>query len=272
MSTISLTDLAKSKLDEYLAEEPAETVVRILVEDDGKYGLSLDTSTDSDASVDGGQGLKVVVESSYAEAIDGVRVDYLDQGASSGFSLTGGNPNAAAGPPTVKRVESTPNPDARKFVLSVTLGKRPRTWTKDDAEAFTPAIAKLFELGVASVFQLDRFVTVTREGDSDWDVLEPKVKAILSELEPDVQAEAAKAAGTGGIVDQLQQFISSDVAPFLKEDGGDFVFVGFVAGVVKVKLHGACGTCPSAVATLHMGVERRLKTAFEEVKGLERVG
>jgi Fe-S cluster biogenesis protein NfuA len=56
------------------------------------------------------------------------------------------------------------------------------------------------------------------------------------------------------------------IRPFLQKDGGDIEFVEFVDGVVKVKLKGACGSCPMSTMTLKMGVEKQLKQEIPEVK------
>jgi Fe-S cluster biogenesis protein NfuA len=56
------------------------------------------------------------------------------------------------------------------------------------------------------------------------------------------------------------------IRPFLQRDGGDIKFVEFVDGVVKVKLQGACGSCPMSMMTLKMGVEKQLKQEIPEVK------
>lgn len=85
-----------------------------------------------------------------------------------------------------------------------------------------------------------------------------------------IAAATAAAGGSGELIDRLQAFIAADVAPFLQQDGGDIELLGVEAGVAKVRLVGACGTCPSAVMTLRMGVERRLLQAFpDELTGLE---
>lgn len=59
------------------------------------------------------------------------------------------------------------------------------------------------------------------------------------------------------------------IRPALQADGGDIELVDVVDGVVKVKLRGACGTCPSSLVTLKYGVEERLKEIIPEVKSVE---
>ena len=57
------------------------------------------------------------------------------------------------------------------------------------------------------------------------------------------------------------------IRPWLKADGGDVELVSVSDnGVVKVKLTGACGSCPMSQMTLKMGVERLLKKEVPEVK------
>lgn len=54
--------------------------------------------------------------------------------------------------------------------------------------------------------------------------------------------------------------------PQLQADGGDMEYINTDAdGKVHLRLTGACGSCPMAVMTLKMGVERYLKDACPEV-------
>jgi Fe-S cluster biogenesis protein NfuA len=56
--------------------------------------------------------------------------------------------------------------------------------------------------------------------------------------------------------------------PFLQRDGGDVELVDVEDGIVKLRLMGACGSCPSSTITLKAGIERAL---LEEVEGIEEV-
>jgi Fe-S cluster biogenesis protein NfuA len=56
--------------------------------------------------------------------------------------------------------------------------------------------------------------------------------------------------------------------PFLLRDGGDCELVDIEDGIVKLRLLGACGTCPSSTITLKAGIERAL---LEEVPGVVEV-
>ncbi|MCK4994643.1 MAG: NifU family protein, partial [Candidatus Omnitrophica bacterium] len=50
-------------------------------------------------------------------------------------------------------------------------------------------------------------------------------------------------------------------------DGGDVELVEVTdAGIVKVRLKGACGSCPMSQMTLKMGIEKRIKEAMPSIK------
>ena len=56
------------------------------------------------------------------------------------------------------------------------------------------------------------------------------------------------------------------IRPYLQADGGDMEYISLdEQNRVHLKLVGACGSCPMALMTLKMGVERYLKDACPEV-------
>lgn len=62
------------------------------------------------------------------------------------------------------------------------------------------------------------------------------------------------------------QAVIERIRPALQADGGDVELVGVEDGVVKVKLTGACGSCPMSTMTLKMGIERVIREEFPEIK------
>jgi len=59
------------------------------------------------------------------------------------------------------------------------------------------------------------------------------------------------------------------VRPGLQADGGNVELVEVTEdGIVKVRLTGACGSCPMSTMTLKMGIERAMK---ERVPGVKEV-
>jgi len=69
------------------------------------------------------------------------------------------------------------------------------------------------------------------------------------------------------IFEQVQEVLDK-LRPFLLRDGGDCELVDVEEGIVKLRLLGACGSCPSSTITLKAGIERAL---LEEVPGIVEV-
>ncbi|MFZ0446901.1 MAG: NifU family protein [Bacillus sp. (in: firmicutes)] len=69
------------------------------------------------------------------------------------------------------------------------------------------------------------------------------------------------------IVSQVQEVLDK-LRPFLLRDGGDCELIDVEEGIVKLRLLGACGSCPSSTITLKAGIERAL---VEEVPGIIEV-
>jgi Fe-S cluster biogenesis protein NfuA len=62
------------------------------------------------------------------------------------------------------------------------------------------------------------------------------------------------------------------IRPMLKADGGDVELVDVSdAGVVQVRLQGACSGCPMSKMTLKNGIERIIKQEVPEVTTVESV-
>ena len=71
--------------------------------------------------------------------------------------------------------------------------------------------------------------------------------------------------------DKVEQALSR-IRPALQQDGGDLELIDVSDdGIVKVKLTGACGSCPMSQMTLKMGVEQRLREEVPEVALVEAV-
>jgi len=61
------------------------------------------------------------------------------------------------------------------------------------------------------------------------------------------------------------------VRPFLQSDGGDIQLVGVNGNSADVRLTGMCAGCPSALMTLHVGVEGALRDEIAEFETLHLV-
>ena len=65
--------------------------------------------------------------------------------------------------------------------------------------------------------------------------------------------------------------VLDEMRPYLMADGGNVELVDIEGPVVKLRLQGACGSCPSSTMTLKMGIERRLREMIPEIGEVEQV-
>ena len=71
-------------------------------------------------------------------------------------------------------------------------------------------------------------------------------------------------------VDNVENVLD-ELRPYLMSDGGNVELVDIDGPIVKLRLQGACGSCPSSTMTLRMGIERRLRDAIPESAEVEQV-
>ncbi len=65
--------------------------------------------------------------------------------------------------------------------------------------------------------------------------------------------------------------VLDELRPYLMADGGNVELVEVEGPVVRVRLQGACGSCPSSTMTLKMDIERKLKDSIPEISEVEQV-
>ena len=65
--------------------------------------------------------------------------------------------------------------------------------------------------------------------------------------------------------------VLDELRPYLMADGGNVELVELDGPIVKLRLQGACGSCPSSAMTLRMGIERRLREFIPEIAEIEQV-
>ncbi|MBL8023810.1 MAG: NifU family protein [Elusimicrobia bacterium] len=158
----------------------------------------------------------------------------------------------------VIEVQGTPNPDAVKFITDGRLVERGAKSFENATDATNDDLGKaLFASGpVASVFVLDRFVTVTKFPNVGWTELEPKLRAAIELHGKAVEVVAPPPVNdptnNDEMLSKIEQIIDENVRPALAGDGGGLEVLAYQDGVLSVHYQGACGSCPSASAgTLH---------------------
>jgi len=173
----------------------------------------------------------------------------------------------------------TPNPDALMFrVEEALVPTGTYEYQTVQAAAEAPLAARLLAVdGVELVLIAPRFVTVRKREDAGWPAVVPEVKgrlrAFLATGEMAVldTAVSATPTGTTQAEHKILRLLEDEIRPAIAGDGGDVTYMGFDDGIVKLRLIGSCGTCPSAIGTLKWGIERLLMEEVPEVKGVEQV-
>lgn len=174
--------------------------------------------------------------------------------------------------------EHTPNPNTIKFLPGrevVGVGMFEFVRGSNNTED-SPLSARLFEIeGVERVFLGNDFVSVSKSADIDWDDLQPRVLAGLMEHYLSGEEAVIEKQGSDGeqninhedreVVMKIKDLLETRVRPAVSLDGGDIMFKGFDKGIVYVVLRGACAGCPSATATLKIGIENMLRHYIPEV-------
>jgi Fe-S cluster biogenesis protein NfuA len=186
--------------------------------------------------------------------------------------------------PKIADLEYTPNPNARKFVLKERLTNGLARSFENAEEAQRDELAsKLFAIAhVTNVFYVDNWITVTQDGEADWQELLRQVagpirEAPAADIASKEYAEAAAwlAKGEGGAelseteklkLDQINELLDEEVRPYLQGDGGDLHVIGLEGSTLKVHYQGACGSCPSSISGTLAGIESLVKRIDPEME------
>lgn len=174
--------------------------------------------------------------------------------------------------PKIAEIEDTPNPNAVKFVLKDRL-----TWgtacSFDSAESATtdPLAALLFAIPhVVNVYYMDKWITVTQDGEADWPELVRKVAEPIRAAEAaqkPAQAETAENfADDEPSLAAIRKLLDEQVRPALVSDGGDLQIVGMEANVLSIRYFGACGSCPSSLAGTLSAIRNLARTVEPDIE------
>ena len=183
--------------------------------------------------------------------------------------------------PKIAEIESTPNPNAKKFVL-----KEPLTWgisrSYDSAgeAADDKLAAALFDIEhVTNVFYVDHWITVTQDGQADWEKLLRELAVPIREASAadEQSAQAAAQASTAPELaemseadkerlDKINAILDEQVRPYLQGDGGDLYVLGLSGNQLTVHYQGACGSCPSSLSGTLAGIESLIRQIEPDIE------
>ena len=169
-------------------------------------------------------------------------------------------------------IQSTPNPNALKFVLNVPVKTQGKVTYKNATQCKNnPMAAALFTVpDITEVYFFDNYVTVTQNGNVDWEQIEEQIKKIILENaadhDPDFQVEEEKKAETVVSDDpeiaKINTILDNTIRPGLQMDGGDLHIVSFDGINLTVSYQGACGSCPSSTMGTLKAIESILRDQY----------
>lgn len=183
--------------------------------------------------------------------------------------------------PKIAEIESTPNPNAMKFIL-----REPLTWgvtrsfDKPEQAVGDPLALALFDIEhVTNVFYVDHWVTVTQDGAADWQELKRKLAVPIRDA-PSADAQSSQLAEQSSEVmnpeslseedrarlDKINAILDEHIRPYLQSDGGDLYVMGLEGNKLSVHYQGACGSCPSSLSGTLVGIENLVRQIEPDIE------
>lgn len=167
-------------------------------------------------------------------------------------------------------VQSTPNPNALKFILNCVVKKEGKATYKNAEDCHTNPLARqLFGVpNVSEVYFFDNVITITQDGNGDWDQLEEGIKKVILENirqhNPDFTTEQEKKpfVPLSPDIAKISEILDRTVRPALQGDGGDLQIISLEGNVLTVNYQGACGSCPSSTMGTLKAIEGILRDEF----------
>lgn len=178
--------------------------------------------------------------------------------------------------PKIKEIERTPNPDAMRFVLGepLTNGVTKSFEDAQDAEGNELASALFAIDHVINVYFVDKYVTVTQDGEAVWSELLRQLAPPIREAKTQTDAvEDEEVHATKEVqetddprLQEINQLLDEQVRPYLLADGGGLKILGLDGNRLKVHYQGACGTCPTATSGTLYAIESMVKRIDPEIQ------
>lgn len=172
--------------------------------------------------------------------------------------------------PKIADIQETPNPNAVKFILKEPVSHgTSHSFKSAESAAGDPLAKSLFEIGdVASVFYMDKMITVEKTDESDWDEILPLLAVPIRASESVAVAKSAAAAVGGAIasavsddpkIAEINALLDERIRPYLASDGGWLEILELQDKTLKIRYEGACGSCPSSLTGTLMAIENMIK-------------
>ena len=176
--------------------------------------------------------------------------------------------------PVEIRARETPNPDSRLFLTDRILAAG-----RVHASRRTPhppwiAEQLLARDDVRGVLLRDATLTVEREPGVPWDPIEAAVGVAIRgwALALGEPVRPRPDRDHDQLVAAVREVLEHRILPGVHADGGHLELDAVDDGVVRLRMVGACRTCPASALTLRHGVERVLRERFPgEIERVEAI-
>lgn len=181
--------------------------------------------------------------------------------------------------PKIADIQETPNPNAVKFILKepVSHGTSHSFKTREDAAGNALAVSLFAIENVASVFFMDKMITVEKTDDIEWDEILPELAVPIRAAESvrtGSNGNGNAAAAVGGAIAaaaasddpklrEIEAILDERIRPYLAGDGGWLEVVELADNTLRIRYEGACGSCPSSLTGTLMAIENMIKEEID---------
>ena len=169
--------------------------------------------------------------------------------------------------------ESTPNPNAMKFVVNKKIVDDIFEFKSIEQTLESPLAKSLFSFPlVKEVFFDFNFVSIIKKVEFNWEenVMEIRefIRSFIQDgntivFEENIKKVKAKKNNIkiDNVSKEIIKIIDENIKPAVASDGGNILFESYESETKKVNviLQGACSGCPSSTITLKSGIETMLK-------------
>ena len=175
--------------------------------------------------------------------------------------------------PVTVYAESTPNPNAMKFVVNKKIVDDVYEFKSIDETKDSPLAKSLFGFEfIKEVFFDFNFVSLIQKQGNNWDENVMDVREFIRSFIQDnntivfedrikSQIKTKSNVEFDDISKEIIKIIDENIKPAVASDGGNIMFESYDVTTQKVNviLQGACSGCPSSTITLKSGIENMLK-------------
>lgn len=180
------------------------------------------------------------------------------------------------------KVETTPNPNALKFILNKDVIDEGKATFYSDGDCHGNPMARdlLSIKGVIQVHFFENVVSITRQDNRQasgikWDVLSPQIKSVITTRLPvhnprfneqKAQQEKHRISQLSPQLQKIESILDKMIRIGLQADGGDIQVIKYEDNKLYVQYEGACGSCPSAITGTLYAIESILQEHFPDIQ------